>query len=171
MRKNTLITTIVLMVALLTSMAPVAAQTGNWIEVNGGRTDLTLAADYDCRWGAGAPALINLPGMCGRSATTRNVYMIYSHAAYCDDVMCHYDLAQGGVSAWAALPIGYQVKLSINGQVWQGRVIEVIRDAGSQGIDGNTEFKCPTAKCGTLTTCADLRPAYVVVRVAYRRIR
>jgi len=162
---------IVLLMALVMSGTPVAAQSDNWIEVNGVRTGLTMAADYNCQWGPGAPALINLAGMCGRSTTTKNAFMIYSHNAWCDRVMCHYDVAQGGVFAWGALPVGYQVKLSINGQLRQGRVIEVIRNAGAVGIDGNTEFDCPTATCGTLTTCADLRPAYVVVRIAYRRIR
>lgn len=167
------ITLIAICLAFIVSQAPALAQEDNssWVEVNGDQTPLVLAADNNCQWGPGAPAQINLPGMCGRSATTRNAFMIYSHNTWCDRIMCHYDLAQGGVFAWGALPVGYLVKLSVNGHLYRGTVIEVIRDAGSRGIDGNTEFDCPTGQIGSLTTCADLRPSYVVVRIAYIRIR
>jgi hypothetical protein len=161
----------ILAVLVLIIPSPVTAQTNNWVEVNGEQTPLTLASDYNCQWGEGAPALVNLPGMCGRDPATKNRFMIYSHAAYCDKVMCHYGKESGGVYAWPALQVGESVRLFVDGHLYQGRVLEAIHDAGAQGIDGNTEFNCPGRLCGTLTTCADMRPSYFVARLVYTRLR
>lgn len=161
---------LLIVIVLITLSLPIdkiqAQNSPAWIEVAGGHTDLTYASDYNCQWDAHAPALINLAGMCGRSGSTKIKYMIYAHNWWCDKVMCHYDLKQGGIFAWPALYDGYNnIRLFINGRYYIGMVIEVIHDAGSRGIDGNTEFPCKYNACMTLTTCADLIPSYVVVRI------
>jgi hypothetical protein len=176
-----LISLIVLLVGSLWGpvQVPVRAQGGGaWVEVlnDGERVPLQRATDLNCAWTDSSPALINRPGECGRPTTAKNVYMVYSHNMWCDapgvGSMCHYSRTASGVFAWGALKVDDPVELYDGAHLWRGKVVQVIRDAGTQGINPQDEFTCPKgATCGVLTTCADLRPAYVVVRVAYHRAR
>lgn len=152
----------------------VGAQGGAWVEVlhDGAREPLQPAYSVGCRWDFTVNSLINLPGECGRPVDATNVFMVVQHNLWCDKpgpgAACHFDRNTPGY-AWGALVPGDPVSLFDGRRLWRGVVMEVIRNAGAAGVEPQTEFPCPRGwVCGTLTTCAGLRPEYVVVRVKYR---
>lgn len=159
-------------ILLLVLIFPIRTQAEEnmWVMVlnDGIKEPLIHASEVKCVWTWPSPSLVNQAGECGRNPNTKNVFMIYAHNTWVDKVMAHYDRKAGGIWAWGALEIGDPVQFFDGHKIWQGKVFEVIRNAGSLGIDGNTEFNCPGKICGTLTTCADIRPAYIVIRIVYK---
>jgi hypothetical protein len=144
------------------------AQEGMWVEVLNSHIVLTKAIDDSCYFGNTYNVYLNLPGECGRPTNAKNKYMIYGHSFSCDSIMCHYSREAVDTSVWASLIIGDTVRLFDGNRLWSGRVIEVIHAANEHSILPQDEFPCSSGVCGTLTVCADLKPAYTVVRIVYK---
>jgi hypothetical protein len=148
-----------------------------WLKTQAGNPDapiwLVRAQDQQCIWSGLSPAMINPAGDCGRPEGIQPIWMVYSHNWTCDAAYCPHGLNIGGVPAWPDLPVGSGVTLCANGELYRGQVMEVVLDAAQRGIEPQTPFKCPTAFCGTLTTCYGLRSEgnYAIVRISYRRVR
>ncbi len=155
--------------------APAEAQGTMWVEVLNSHVELTRAQDDGCVFGENTRTVyLNRPGECGRPADVTNVFMIYGHNFWVDKVMAHYSRDGVGVGVWPALHAAGNglpadtVRLFDGKRLWRGTVIEVIHEAQKYGLQPQSEFPCPTGVCGTLTTCADLKPGWTLVRVAYR---
>ena len=159
---------VLLLAVTFASGAPVLAQDSPWIDIGGRKVALTLAVDHNCVWDDTIPAMLNLPGMCGRpdETDTKNVFMIAVHNPWCSPDECYSDLDFGGEFAIGALYPGYSdIFLYAGGRSYHGTVIEV---ASGARVDGSADFLCPTERCGVLISGFGKRPAFVVVRIAYQ---
>lgn len=154
----------------LTKVQARADATEAWVQLaDGGLTYFVRAADYGCQWGAFSRPTINLPGMCGRSPTTRNVFMMYAHNLMCDQVWCPATIHTGEMSDWLSLRPGDRVLVHYAGRDYHGTVIANHPRADQEGIDGNTEFVCKFPACGTLTTSHETpHVGYGVIQLGFK---